>query len=181
MQSIRAKDLKDQNKVAREFILDVRNFDEHQICRMDGATWIPLDSVEAQFEQIPRDRPVYVYCASGNRSREAIQRLEGLGFKNLVNVDGGLREFEKCGGAVIRFRRGLPIMQQVQVTAGSLILIGTLLSIFLHPAFLVLTGFVGTGLVFAGFTGYCGMAQLLSHMPWNQAQKHCSHSQERME
>lgn len=178
MESISAKDLKAKNKVKKEFLLDVRNPDEYQICRIDGAVLVPLDSLELQSGEIPKDRAVYVYCASGNRSREAVQRLETLGFRNVVNVEGGLREYEKSGGTILRLRRALPIMQQVQVTAGALVLTGTLLAHFVHPAFLILTGFVGTGLVFAGLSGFCGMAKVLSRMPWNRTQPLCAKSPE---
>lgn len=171
MRSINAKELKNHSQGKNEFLLDVRNPDEHQLSRIEGATLIPLDSIEAKAAEIPKDRPVYVYCRSGNRSRQAIRRLETYGFNNLVNVDGGLLEYEKCGGQVVRLRRGLPLMQQVQVVAGFLTLMGTLLAWLLHPAFLLLTGFVGAGLIFAGLTGFCGMARFLSRMPWNRSKE----------
>lgn len=176
MESISAKDLKAINKEKKELLLDVRNPDEYQICRIEGAILAPLATLELKAEEIPKNRKVYVYCASGNRSREAVQRLETLGFRNLVNVEGGLREYEKCGGTILRLRRSLPIMQQVQVTAGVLVLTGTLLAWFVHPAFLFLTGFVGTGLIFAGLSGFCGMAKVLSRMPWNRTQPLCAKS-----
>jgi hypothetical protein len=47
---------------------------------------------------------------------------------------------------------------------------GTLLGAFVHPAWLLLSGFVGAGLVFAGITNTCGLALLLARMPWNQGQ-----------
>ena len=178
MKTISAKDLKDRSQENCEFLLDVRNPDEHQLCRIEGAALIPLDSIEAKAAEIPKDRPVYVYCRAGNRSRQAIQRLESLGYKNLVNVEGGLAEYEKCGGTVVRLRRGLPLMQQVQVAAGSMALIGTLLAWLVRPGFLILTGFVGAGLVFAGFSGYCGMAKLLSRMPWNRPRKFSTNQKE---
>jgi len=62
----------------------------------------------------------------------------------------------------------LDVMRQVQVTAGSLVLIGVLLGAFLNPWFLILSGFVGSGLMFAGLSGWCGMAKLLGNMPWNK-------------
>jgi hypothetical protein len=58
-------------------------------------------------------------------------------------------------------------MRQVQIAAGSLVVAGTLLGAFVHPAWLVLSGFVGAGLVFAGITNTCGLALLLARMPWN--------------
>ena len=52
--------------------------------------------------------------------------------------------------------------------AGSLILLGLILSNTVAPAWILLTWFVGSGLTFAGITGFCGMARLLAVMPWNK-------------
>jgi len=62
----------------------------------------------------------------------------------------------------------ISIMRQVQIVAGSLVLIGTLLGVFVSPKFLFLSGFVGAGLLFAGITNTCAMAQLLAKLPYNQ-------------
>lgn len=59
-------------------------------------------------------------------------------------------------------------MRQVQITAGSLVLTGVLLGLFVAPGFFGLSAFVGAGLIFAGVTGWCGMANLLRVMPWNR-------------
>jgi len=61
-------------------------------------------------------------------------------------------------------------MRQVQITAGALALCGTIAGALLAPVFYTIPGFVGAGLVFAGVTGWCGMARLLSVMPWNNRQ-----------
>jgi hypothetical protein len=61
-------------------------------------------------------------------------------------------------------------MRQVQIAAGSLVLLGTVLGALISPAWLVLSGFVGTGLIFAGISNTCSMALLLARMPWNQGQ-----------
>ena len=63
----------------------------------------------------------------------------------------------------------LPLMRQVQLIAGLLILTGTLLSLFVHPGWIGLAIFVGAGLTVAGSTGFCGMAVILEKMPWNRA------------
>lgn len=60
-------------------------------------------------------------------------------------------------------------MRQVQLVAGSLVALGIALGVFLNPWFLVLPAFVGCGLMFAGATGWCGMAMLLGAMPWNKS------------
>jgi hypothetical protein len=62
-------------------------------------------------------------------------------------------------------------MRQVQIAAGSLVLIGAALGTFVHPGFYGLSAFVGAGLVFAGVTGWCGMASALGLLPYNRASK----------
>ena len=59
-------------------------------------------------------------------------------------------------------------MRPVMITAGSLVLLGVALGAVVHPGWLGLSGFVGAGLVFAGASGWCGMAKLLALMPWNR-------------
>lgn len=59
-------------------------------------------------------------------------------------------------------------MRQVQIAAGGLILIGVVLGYAVNSSFFLLSGFVGVGLMFAGISGFCGMARLLDKMPWNQ-------------
>lgn len=60
------------------------------------------------------------------------------------------------------------MMRQVQIAAGLLVLVGVGLGFGIHPAFFALSGLVGAGLVFAGATGFCGMAQILARAPWNR-------------
>jgi hypothetical protein len=59
-------------------------------------------------------------------------------------------------------------MRQVQIAAGSMVVLGVLLGAFVTPGFYLLSGFVGAGLVFAGVTGTCGLARVLRMMPWNR-------------
>ena len=62
----------------------------------------------------------------------------------------------------------ISIMRQVQITAGSLVLLGLVLAVLINPWFAALSAFVGAGLTQAGITGTCAMASLLKHMPWNR-------------
>jgi rhodanese-related sulfurtransferase len=59
-------------------------------------------------------------------------------------------------------------MRQVQIAAGSLVLLGLILGTWVAPGWIAISGFVGAGLVFAGVSGFCGMARLLAVMPWNR-------------
>jgi hypothetical protein len=62
----------------------------------------------------------------------------------------------------------LPLERQMRIAVGIFILSGVLLSQFVNPVFIWVSGFMGAGLIYAGLTGKCGMVVLLSKMPWNQ-------------
>ena len=55
------------------------------------------------------------------------------------------------------------------MVAGGLVLLGVVLGFLVSPLLFGLSAFVGAGLVMAGATGWCGMATLLRHLPWNRS------------
>jgi rhodanese-related sulfurtransferase len=85
-------------------------------------------------------------------------------------LEGGLDAWKKAGLPVSLDRsKPIDVMRQVQIVAGSLVLAGVLLGVLIAPGFYALSGFVGAGLLFAGVSGFCGMARLLALMPWNRS------------
>jgi rhodanese-related sulfurtransferase len=86
-------------------------------------------------------------------------------------LDGGVDAWGHAGLPLAGTQAApvMPIMRQVQIAAGLLVLAGVLLSLLVAPAWIALSAFVGAGLAFAGASGWCGMAQLLGRMPWNRA------------
>ena len=68
-------------------------------------------------------------------------------------------------------KQPLPHMRQVQIGAGGLVVLGIALGYLASPWFFLLSGFVGAGLLQAGITGWCGMANLLLVMPWNSPRR----------
>jgi adenylyltransferase/sulfurtransferase len=72
------------------YVLDVRNPNEYQICRIPGSTLLPLPDLPLRFADVPRDREVVVHCKSGMRSAKAIQFLKEQGYTRLVNLTGGI-------------------------------------------------------------------------------------------
>jgi len=72
------------------FILDVRNPEEYQICRLSGSTLIPLPELPRRFDELDRAREIIVHCKSGMRSQKAIQFLRQQGFNRLKNLKGGI-------------------------------------------------------------------------------------------
>jgi hypothetical protein len=85
-------------------------------------------------------------------------------------LEGGLEAWKAAGLPTAQNRKApLELMRQVQIAAGGLALAGFALGAGIDPAFHLLSGFIGAGLVFAGVSGWCGMAKLLALMPWNKA------------
>jgi rhodanese-related sulfurtransferase len=111
-------------------------------------------------------------CQSGNRSARGLAQLRQLGFpESLADLEGGLPSWERAGLPVRKAKGApLPLMRQVQIVAGSLVLLGLALSQAVAPAWILLTWFVGVGLVFAGVSGFCGLARLLAQLPWNRVE-----------
>ncbi len=84
-------------------------------------------------------------------------------------LEGGLDAWKRAGLPVqIDPGQPLELSRQVQIVAGGLVLAGTIAGAWLSPWFLLLPGFVGAGLVFAGLSGFCGLARVLMRMPWNR-------------
>lgn len=149
-------------------IIDVRSLGEFGAERLPGTECVPLGALEAAAKSWKPDEPLLLMCRSGVRSRQACDQLVAAGFTNLSMLAGGIEACKKAGLSVIVVRRTLPIIRQVLIVAGSLLIAGLALA-GLHPVFLLLAWLVSLGLVFAGVTGYCPMAKLLEMMPWNRS------------
>jgi rhodanese-related sulfurtransferase len=154
-------------------LLDVRSPAEYSRIHAAGACLIPLEEVSpatiASARLLGSQEPLYVLCHSGMRAAAACEKLDAMGVKNAVRIDGGTVAWEKASLPVIRQgAAGMSIERQVRIGAGALVLIGLALAWVVHPAFAGLSAFIGAGLVFAGITDFCGMGILLSKMPWNR-------------
>ena len=146
-------------------LVDIRGADEFARARAQGAENRPLD----QIGRIEGDGPIVFMCRSGMRTGGHAQKLAACHPGDAFLLEGGLEAWRKENLPVEEDRsQPLEIMRQVQIAAGSLVLIGVLLGLVVAPGWFALAGFVGAGLVFAGTTGWCGMAHLLSAMPWNR-------------
>lgn len=69
-------------------IVDVRSPGEYGSGAYPGAVNIPLQALGARLGEIPRNRPVIVYCASGMRSASAARVLAHAGYADVVNAGG---------------------------------------------------------------------------------------------
>jgi len=72
------------------FVLDVRNPEEYQICKIPGSMLIPLPQLPQRFQELDKDREIIIHCKSGMRSLKAQQFLRGQGFQKTKNLKGGI-------------------------------------------------------------------------------------------
>ncbi len=162
-----AVELAEQMGSHRVAVIDVREPMEFAGGHIAGSLNVPLSRL--QEADLPGG-PLVLVCQSGNRSAKGVQTLLQRGYSHPVSdLEGGLPSWQQAGLPLRRLRNApLPLMRQVQIAAGSLVLLGLILGTWVAPAWILLTWFVGAGLVFAGVSGFCGMARLLALMPWNK-------------
>jgi rhodanese-related sulfurtransferase len=164
---ISAHDLADQLASRQVSVIDVREPMEYASGHIAGSINVPLRRLrEADLPQ----GPLVLVCQSGNRSRQGLQQLLERSHPHPLNdLAGGIPHWQQAGYPLRQLKNApLPLMRQVQIAAGSLILLGLILSNTVAPGWIALTWFVGAGLTFAGVSGFCGMARLLAAMPWNR-------------
>ena len=151
-------------------LIDIRESSEYAEKFIPGARLIPLSAIATQDlkDTSAPDKPLVFFCHSGNRTAKAAERLERLaGSGKAFQIEGGMSAWETAGLPVERGSAPFPLVRQIQIIAGALVLLGVLGSYVWHPLYWI-AGFVGAGLIVAGVTGFCGLGVLLSRMPWNR-------------
>ncbi len=153
-------------------LLDVRTPSEFAAAHVPGAKLVPLDELDcAAFlkQRNASDKPLYVLCQSGGRARRAVEKFQRAGFDGCVLVEGGTQAWLDAGLPVNRGEsQVLPLMRQVQIAVGFVSATGAALALTVNPLFALIPLVLGGGLLFAGVTGFCGLALVLAKMPWNK-------------
>lgn len=145
-------------------LLDVRETPEFNYEHIAQSKNIPRDHLSEAARELPKEKEIYVICQVGMSSKGAARTLEAAGL-SVINVEGGLEAWKRAKYPVERTagaKAVIPIIRQVQIIAGSMVLIGILAGI----KWLALLA--GAGLLFAGLSGTCMMASILSRCPWNR-------------
>ncbi|WP_353928929.1 rhodanese-like domain-containing protein [Okeanomitos corallinicola TIOX110] len=160
------KELHEQGKVQ---LIDVREISEYTGEHIPGSQVLPLSNFQLEQVSLIDSKQIVLYCHAGNRSNQAAQKLIQSGFTEFSQLQGGITAWKQSGYPT-KVNKNAPIslMRQVQIVAGFLVFTGTVLGAFVSPWFLILSGFVGAGLVFAGVTNTCAMAMLLAKLPYNK-------------
>lgn len=77
------------------YLLDVREQAEWDIAKIEGAHLKPLSTLEENFQDIPKDKPVYCFCKLGGRSAKAVQFLKSKGYSQAVSIKGGIQAWSQ--------------------------------------------------------------------------------------
>ncbi|XHR29285.1 MAG: rhodanese-like domain-containing protein [Chthoniobacteraceae bacterium] len=154
-------------------LIDVRTPAEYAAVHVAEARLEQLDGLDCgaliASKKAGTHSPIYILCHSGVRAKKAATRFAETGFEETVVVEGGTQAWVDAGLPVVREKSSvLPLDRQLQITIGTLVVIGVLLARFVNPNWIWLSGFVGLGLIVAGCTGVCLMRSLIALMPWNQ-------------
>lgn len=154
-------------------LADIREDDEFAREHVVGSLSAPLSRFDDFDFREHGNRPLVIFmCQSGNRTCTHFRRLAAAAARESYVLAGGLTAW-KATGLPTNLDRTQPIemQRQMMIAAGSLVLTGLLLATTVSAWFIVLTVAVGCVMVFAGVTGWCGMARLLGLMPWNAPPK----------
>jgi rhodanese-related sulfurtransferase len=151
--------------------VDVREKNEFAEKHIPGALNTPLSSLEEYLQvivELANKNKVTLVCQSGMRAEQAKEKLKKVNAEfNADILQGGMNNWKE-NGENSSTKSTLPIIRQVMIIAGLLILAGALPAYFININFIWLSAFVGLGLFFAGASGICLMAKILQFMPWNK-------------
>ncbi|NDA90483.1 MAG: DUF2892 domain-containing protein [Alphaproteobacteria bacterium] len=151
-------------------LIDVRNTEEFVARHIKEARSVPLSILDLS-QICDKTKKIVLQCESGARSKLAAKKLQALSKDlKIYSLDGGIRNWVEKNYATVEgiaANNKLPLNRQVQITAGIIIVLGIVLTKLISRLFIIIPLFIGCGLIFAGISGWCGMASLLALMPWN--------------
>ena len=152
-------------------LIDVRTPAEFRATQIAFARNVPLESFDPHAVlQDRRDQAAGLVfaCRTGRRARSAAERVAGCGVDQVMVLDAHIDDWEAAGLPVVHGKNIISLERQTRIAIGSMVVIGAVLGVFLHPALVWLSVAAGMGLVFAGITDRCPLAMTLARAPWNQ-------------
>lgn len=161
-------------------LVDVRSANEFAAGHIPGAVNIPMDQIEGRLADLRAGAPIVLICQAGTRARLTAALLEPCG-REIAVLEGGTDAWVRAGMPVVAsVKTRWSLERQVRLGAGLLVLTGVVLALAVNSYWVLLSGFIGLGLTFAGLTDFCPMGIALGKMPWN-GRSHCKLGIPRME
>ncbi len=85
------------------WLIDVRTPAEYAAGHLEHARLLPLFQLPLRaLTELPQDRPLVLICRSGARSQAAAEQLARLGFQHLINLRGGVNDWQALGYPLVR-------------------------------------------------------------------------------
>ncbi len=167
---INAQELKNLYDISKLLICDVRESDEYNHEHIISAINTPLSKFNInEVNNLSKTKQLIFHCQSGTRTRMSEDLFKNINCEEVLILCDGIKDWKQLGFAVVKFNKApLPIMRQVQIITGILVLIGILMSFLVNKYLIIISIFAGCGLIFAGITGFCGMAKLLMLLSFNK-------------
>lgn len=100
VKSVSADEVKSEMKKGA-LVLDVRKQGEWNVSHLKEATFFPLSDFPGCIISLDKETPYIVHCGGGYRSMTAISIMKNLGFKNLINVNGGFGAMQTAGLEIV--------------------------------------------------------------------------------
>lgn len=148
-------------------LIDVREPAEYRARHIAQAHLVPLGKID--LTHIPANGRIVVHCLKGGRGQSACEKLVRQNPKlEIYNLVGGIDAWTAAGLPVRGGRAFLALDRQVQLAIGITLLVASSLAYFVDPLFVIVAGLLGLGLFTAGATGFCGLARIMAHAPWNK-------------
>lgn len=150
-------------------LVDVRTPSEFATGHIPGATNIPMDQIGSQLGDLDHRMPLILVCQAGTRADVVRQQLK-TSWPDAEVLGGGTQAWIKGGLPTVSCSKtGWSLERQVRLIAGTCVLTGAILAATVSIKWILLSGFFGAGLTFAGITDICPMGLLLKIAPWNKA------------
>lgn len=181
IKSITPQDLYRRMKLGHNVVLvDIRTQREYEKSHISGATMYPLEEFNAPalihkvcvpFPDLPT---IYITDASGSKAPEACKLLADEGYEYIIMLEGGMRAWTAKQLPTKKVNRTpsphqlISLKQQMQITVGAVVTVGTLLGTFVNTGFLAITLFAGIGYIYEGIFGTEYLKEALLKMSWNR-------------
>lgn len=82
--------------------LDAREIEEYEISHITSAIWVGFDAFDKKvLKNIPKSKPIVVYCSVGYRSEKIAEKMQKMGFQNVSNLYGGIFSWKDAGLQVV--------------------------------------------------------------------------------
>lgn len=172
IKKIDTKTLKNWIDSGEAIVLDVREPAEHRAQKIKDAHNISYTKITK--DKLPEyksnQNKIVLHCQSGRRSSIACQKLmQEDPSLEVYELEGGISAWLKNNLATESTGKNiLPIDRQVQISVGLILILCSLLTLLINTNFIFIILAMGCGLMFAGLSGTCMLAILLTKMPWNK-------------